>query len=112
MTPVIRHDWSEHFDEFRRVITQPHWTALPMAFSGNRAQDDATVARTQAIEDSSNKKISANAKDGILAFLDGLLALDDDPQGDQTLAAKGLSTASQALLFSLCMVTTWRQQKR
>lgn len=77
-TAIIRHGWSAYFDDFREVTQTPQWTALPVALGRNKAENDAEVARVRASETSANNATAERAKERILSFLDGLLALADE----------------------------------
>jgi predicted nucleotide-binding protein len=81
-TPVMRRDWPDHFDDFLKAAKTPQWTALPFAFGGFRrdaAEDQATFARTNAIDAASNRAIANSAKDKLLKFLEGLITIAEPP---------------------------------
>jgi hypothetical protein len=61
-TPLVRHDWSAHFDDFQRAARKPRqYITLP----GN----NPTVTESQ------NRRFALESKNRLLSFIDGLLQL-------------------------------------
>jgi nucleoside phosphorylase len=76
-TPIIRNDWPDFFDDFKKTVRTPQWTALP-GISGN--EDFNRGAR--AMEESENEAKAEGAKREILSFLEGLEEIASFTQGD------------------------------
>ncbi len=71
-TPIIRRDWPDDLDDFRKLIAEPRWSGS--AWFAPR-QGDAAVASAMAKQDSENRLVAEQAKAGILNFLEGLLTV-------------------------------------
>lgn len=80
-TPIIRRDWSDHFEDFQKAAKSPQWTSLPIAFGRDEAANQATLAEHRAITAASNQVIAKNAKGKLLMFLEGLIAVAE-PSAD------------------------------
>lgn len=105
-TPIIRADWPDHFDQFRKEIAEPRWTVvvsalprwtMPGSVLSVGKQGGADVGRAKAQQDSENVLKAEQAKKRILGFLDGLLTLSQQPsttqvQSPHTTRAKILQT--------------------
>jgi predicted nucleotide-binding protein len=76
-TPIIRRDWPEHFEDFKQAAATPRWTALPIAIGRNEAANQAALAEHRSITTHSNRAIANAAKDKLLRFLDGLIAISE-----------------------------------
>ena len=69
-TPVVRRDWPDHSDDFQRAAATPHWKVHVGAIGPDNVETRATIA---------NRAIAGSAKDKLLNFLDGLIAIAEPP---------------------------------
>ena len=81
-TPIIRSDWPDHLQDFQKQAA-PQWTALPIAFGRDKAENHARVAETHAIEAQSNRSIATTAMQNLLQFLDGLIVTESKSNNAQ-----------------------------
>lgn len=89
-TPVIRKHFPDHFEDFRSVSAMPSWTYLPRVMSQGDPYDQGfgpsrgrsaprdNFAEADAAEQKSNLRKAEEARQKILAFVDGLIRVSDD----------------------------------
>ena len=70
--PFIRSVYGDYLPDFEDAVKTPQWLVLPR-FASSRGNNFASAS---AREKASNSRLAAQAQQRILAFLDGLLALD------------------------------------
>jgi hypothetical protein len=68
-TPIIRTDWPDHFDDFNKTTTKPRFTMAASAWYGGQSEEEALK------QDNENRLRAQQAKERILGFLEGLLAV-------------------------------------
>ena len=77
--PLIRTRLSEHLEDFRSACATPRWCSSPLFSSGGDPWSDAPArnnfAEAAARDRAANQRRAQQAKEKILAFLDGLIRL-------------------------------------
>jgi len=91
-TPLLRSRYAEHFPSFQELAATPDWIMLPRVVSGggrwdNRPRRD-NFAEAATAEGTANARRAEDAKKKLLAYLEGLAALDvgqvADPSPSET----------------------------
>lgn len=77
--PLVRAEYTEHLDDFARVVEPPRWAQYAVAGSADRrssAESSVLIGGTaRAHAEAENRDRALAARSRVLAFVDGLLAL-------------------------------------
>lgn len=89
--PLVRTEFREHVDEFAKLCETPKWAMMIRWAGGGSRWDDEpernNFAEADAAEEEADRRIAAEARNRIVAFLDGLLEIPEpahDPPATET----------------------------
>ncbi|MBK9000681.1 MAG: hypothetical protein IPM35_33590 [Myxococcales bacterium] len=116
--PLVRTEFREHADEFAKICETPKRAMFPMVVSGGSRWDDQpprnNFAEAAAAEEEADRRIAADARNRIVAFLDGLLEIpepvDDAPATETSPLELTVSILERFPAVARALVT--RSQKR
>ncbi len=89
--PIIRHDFPDHFDEFKRAAADPKWIKLRPSLTALSQNRSAEMDRLKFDKEREDRSLADDAKKCISAFIDGLLQVAEaleinapDPSGPKS----------------------------
>lgn len=95
--PLVREGFPGHVDEFKSACATPNWVHMPRMMSGESPWDPEPTrdnfAEADAADREANSGLATEARDRILGFLAGLLAIPEERDG----VTRGPSALDQVL---------------